>query len=71
MAYSIETKDGIVINNIPDNVAKDDPSLKARVAEIRASRVSEESPNIPGQVTRPPQPEQERTLGQAAIGADR
>ena len=69
MAYSIETKDGIVINNIPDNVAKDDPALKARVAEIRASRVSEESPNIPGQVTRPPQPEQERTLGQAAIGA--
>lgn len=43
MAYSIETKDGIVINNIPDNVAKDDPSLKARVAEIRASRVDTET----------------------------
>jgi hypothetical protein len=69
MAYSIETKDGIVINNIPDNVPKDDPSLKARVAELRANKSAETSPNIPGQVTRPPQPEQPRTFGEQAIGA--
>ena len=69
MAYSIETKDGIVINNIPDNVPKDDPSLKARVAELRANKAAETSPNIPGQVTRPPQPEQPRTFGEQAIGA--
>jgi hypothetical protein len=36
MAYSITTKDGITINNIPDDVAPDSPELKARVAAIRA-----------------------------------
>lgn len=35
MAYSITTKDGITINNIPDDVAPDAPELKARVAKIR------------------------------------
>ena len=37
MPYSIETKDGIVINNIPDNVKPDDESLKNRVKQIRES----------------------------------
>lgn len=36
MAYSITTKDGITINNIPDDVAPDSADLKARVATIRA-----------------------------------
>jgi hypothetical protein len=36
MPYSITTKDGITINNIPDNVPADDASLKQRVASIRA-----------------------------------
>ena len=36
MAYSITTKDGITINNIPDDVAPDSSDLKARVAAIRA-----------------------------------
>lgn len=36
MAYSITTKDGITINDIPDDVAPDSPDLKARVASIRA-----------------------------------
>jgi len=36
MAYSITTKDGITINDIPDDVAPDSPDLKARVAAIRA-----------------------------------
>jgi hypothetical protein len=36
MAYSITTKDGITINNIPDDVAPDSPEIKARVAAIRA-----------------------------------
>lgn len=69
MAYSIETKDGIIINNIPDNVPKDDPSLKARVAELRANKVAQTSPEIPGQPSRPKQPEQPRTFGERAIGA--
>jgi hypothetical protein len=37
MPYSITTKDGITIQNIPDNVAPDAPELKARVAQIRAA----------------------------------
>jgi hypothetical protein len=36
MPYSITTKDGITINNIPDDVAPDSPELKQRVAAIRA-----------------------------------
>lgn len=35
MAYSITTKDGITIDNIPDNIAPDDQILKDRVAAIR------------------------------------
>lgn len=35
MPYSITTKDGITINNIPDDVPPDSPDLKARVAAIR------------------------------------
>jgi hypothetical protein len=37
MSYSITTKDGITINNIPDNVDPNSDELKARVARIRAS----------------------------------
>lgn len=44
MPYSIQTKDGIVINNIPDNIPEDDPSLKAKVAEIRAQNQADVVP---------------------------
>lgn len=37
MAYSITTKDGITIDNIPDGIAPDAPELKQRVADLRAS----------------------------------
>ncbi len=37
MPYSITTKDGITINNIPDDVAPDSPVLKERVAALRAA----------------------------------
>jgi len=43
MAYSIRTKDGIVINGIPDNVPKDDPVLKGRVASLRSSGAKADS----------------------------
>lgn len=36
MPYSIETKDGIVIDNIPDDIAPDSQILKDRVAQERA-----------------------------------
>ena len=38
MPYTIQTQDGIEINNIPDDVPQDSPQLKARVAKIRAQR---------------------------------
>ncbi len=38
MPYSITTKDGIRINNIPDDVANDSQDLKNRVQKIRASK---------------------------------
>jgi hypothetical protein len=41
MPYSITTKDGITINNIPDDVPADSPELKARVASIRAGQQPE------------------------------
>jgi hypothetical protein len=47
MPYSITTKDGITINNIPDDVAPDSPSLKARVAEIRAGNAPASAPTAP------------------------
>ena len=36
MPYSITTKDGITIDNIPDDVAADSPELKQRVARERS-----------------------------------
>jgi hypothetical protein len=38
MTYSITTKDGITINNIPDTVDPNSDELKARVARIRAQQ---------------------------------
>lgn len=35
MPYEIETKDGIVIRGIPDNIKPDDPSIKAKVTNAR------------------------------------
>lgn len=38
MPYEIETQDGIVIRNIPDDVPRDDASLKQRVTAARVQR---------------------------------
>lgn len=38
MPYTIETKDGIVLQNIPDNVDPNSEELKARVAQIRSEQ---------------------------------
>lgn len=40
MSYEIETKDGIVLKNIPDHLAPDAPELKALVAQERSARGS-------------------------------
>lgn len=52
MPYSITTKDGITINNIPDDVQPDSPDLKARVASIRAGGGSAalEAPQEPSEL---------------------
>lgn len=50
MAYSITTKDGITINNIPDDVPPDSQELKDRVAAIRAGQTEK-----PAQPTTQPQ----------------
>lgn len=45
MPYSIQTKDGIVINNIPDDIPQDADILKQRVAALRSERDKETSTN--------------------------
>lgn len=44
MPYSITTKDGITLQNIPDDVAADSPELKARVQAIRSGKGGMEAP---------------------------
>jgi len=47
MPYSIQTKDGIKVNNIPDNIAPDSDVLKRRVAAIRAGDLQGERESEP------------------------
>ena len=49
MPYSITTRDGITIQNIPDNVPPDAPELKQRVEQIRAQRAAGTTTS-PGQI---------------------
>lgn len=42
MPYEIETKDGIVIRGIPDNVKPDDSTVKAKVANARQARLAKQ-----------------------------
>jgi hypothetical protein len=39
MSYSITTKDGITVSDIPDDIKPDDPILKDHVAKIRAGKL--------------------------------
>lgn len=47
MSYTVETKDGIVIKDIPDDVAPDSPQLKARVESERAKLAPKSSGTPP------------------------
>lgn len=47
MGYSIRTQDGIVIDNIPDNIAPDFAELKNRVAQVRAGNTQSAQPAMP------------------------
>lgn len=73
MPYTIETKDGITINNIPDDVEPDSQILKDRVAKIRAEKAA--SGPITGQtnieqpvVEQPTEQSQGFDLGQQVAG---
>jgi hypothetical protein len=62
MPYSIETKDGILIENIPDNVSPDDPSIKRRVDAIRAQNNMEPPKSVT--IPEPTAPEPVVSFGQ-------
>ena len=47
MPYSITTKDGITIQNIPDNIDPNDDVLRQRVSQERASRGGGQQPQDP------------------------
>lgn len=42
MPYSIKTKDGIILNNIPDEIDRNSEELKQRVFDIRKNRDSQQ-----------------------------
>ena len=69
MPYSITTKDGITINNIPDNVPADSPELKARVAAIRAGQQPAESLLEAGGAPTPEEPPRTQTTLEGLTGA--
>src|SRR4051812_8330358 len=55
MPYAITTKDGITLQNIPDEIPVDSPELKARVEKIRgsqpaASTFQKVQASVPGRV---------------------
>jgi hypothetical protein len=56
MPFSITTRDGITINNIPDDIAPDSDVLKQRVAQLRAQKAGEVS-TVAGELGElPPEP---------------
>ncbi len=63
MPYSITTRDGIKITNIPDDVPPDAQELKDRVAAIRAGQT--EAPPAP--VEAPPAPAEATPMGYDAL----
>lgn len=74
MPYTIQTKDGIVIKNIPDEIPRDSDQLRQRVEQARAQRQQQSTgvdPDVPTQeniqsdIVREPQ---NPTLQQQAVG---
>ena len=68
MPYSITTKDGITIRNIPDNVPPDAPELKQRVAAIRQQQ-AQASGDLSQQVPQPAEPVAAAPVAPAAPSA--
>lgn len=68
MAYSITTKDGITIDNIPDGIAPDAPELKQRVADLRASGGQPPAPKAAESIAAAPNPETKAPTSGYAMG---
>jgi hypothetical protein len=70
MPYSITTKDGITVQNIPDDVDPNSDSLRQRVNQIRTSRAGDAVPRDVGSGPAPavPTPAPPRSLADKAIG---
>lgn len=67
--YTITTKDGITITDIPGDVPKDAPELKARVAALRSGRSGSTPVSEPyGAAPAPASPAAAATLGAAPAG---
>lgn len=82
MPYTVKTKDGIIIPNIPDTLAPDSPDVRAMVAKARADRAAQPiTPNQraadlnPGVAAAnqispaPPVKEEPRTTAAGIVGA--
>jgi len=69
MPYSITTQDGITVNNIPDDVPHDDPSLKAKVAAARASGGTPKAKDVPSATDHFDPTEGMSTIEKAGAGA--
>ena len=70
MPYSITTRDGITIQNIPDDVAPDAQVLKDRVARIRSGQ-EQAQPVQPTQPQQQPEPGILESIGESITGARR
>lgn len=66
MPYSITTKDGITLQNIPDDVLPDSDALKKRVADIRAQRDAA-APQAPEAKPEPGFSDKLKGAGEAAL----
>lgn len=74
MPYTVKTKDGIILQNIPDELAPDSPEVRARVDQARASRPIQ---MVPSHVVTqplpeaPPAPEPKTTVGGVVSAVNR
>ena len=73
MPFSIQTKDGIKINNIPDNVDPNSNILRQRIADIRAQRQVQPRSPVADQLAQEREarnlPGNERSFGEKVRGA--
>ena len=74
MPYTIQTKDGIVIRNIPDEIPRDSEQIKQRVSQARTQRQQQGTgvdPDVPteGNIQTDIVPQQQNsTVGEMALG---